>query len=73
MLTSFTCFVLPHSLGCGSPVSYRFVYAISANICGEEDGGRLARQQQEFKTYRKSTAQDMTYLVDTLQSGRVGK
>ena len=43
-------------LGCGSSVSYRFVYPISADICGETDEGGLARQQQEFKTYRKSTA-----------------
>ena len=30
---------------------------ISAHICGEADGGGLGRQQREFKTYRKSTAQ----------------
>ena len=52
---------LAHHLGCGSPVSYRFVYAISADICGEADrGGGLARQQREYKTYRKSTAQPIT-------------
>ena len=32
---------------------------ISADICGEADGGGLARQWWEFKTYRKSTAQLM--------------
>ena len=52
-----------HMLGCGSPVSYRFVYAISADICGEADRGGLARQRQGFKTYRKSTAQVMVVVV----------
>ena len=51
---------LTDKLGCGSPVSYRFVYVISADICGEADKGGLARQRQEFKTYRKSTAQVVT-------------
>ena len=46
-----------NNLGCGSPVSYQYVYMISANICGEADGGGPARQRQEFKTYMKSTAQ----------------
>ena len=47
---------MPDKLGCGSPVSYWFVYAISADICGEADEGGLARLRREFKTYRKSTA-----------------
>ena len=38
-------------------MNFVFVYEISADICGEVDGGGLVRQQREFKTYRKSTAQ----------------
>ena len=49
-------------LGCGYPVSYQFVYTISADICGEADKGGVARQRREFKTYRKSTAQQMTHI-----------
>ena len=44
-------------LGCGFPVSYQFVYTISADICGEAYKLGLARQRREFKTFRKSTAQ----------------
>ena len=34
-------------LGCGFPVKFWFVYAISANIFGKADGGGLARQRKQ--------------------------
>ena len=56
--------ICKYVLGCGSPVSYLFVYAISADIRVEANEGRLARQRREFKTYRKSTAQVVISVVD---------
>ena len=55
---------LPHNLGCGFPVNFRFVNAISANIFGKADWGGLQRQQREleFISHRKSTSQHKTSL-----------
>ena len=46
-------------------MNFLFVYVISADICGEADGGGLARHRREFKIHRKSTAQ--TISDDNLQ------
>ena len=48
---------LCHVLGCGFPVCSADFWLCLCKFCGEADRGRLAGQQREFKTYRKSTAQ----------------
>ena len=44
-------------LGCGFLVSSADFWLCLHKLCGKADRGRLARQQREFKTHRKSTAQ----------------
>ena len=46
-------------LGCGFLVSSADFWLCLHKLCGKADRGRLARQQREFKTHRKSTAQAM--------------
>ena len=53
-------------LGCGYPVKFWFVYAISANIFGKADGGGLARQRKQTDISQESYSPDyfLQCLVD---------
>ena len=48
-----------NSLGCGFLVSSADFRLCLHKFCGEADRGRLAGQRREFKTYRKSAAQQI--------------
>ena len=51
--------ILFYDLGCRFPVNSADFWLCLREFCGKADRRRLAGQRREFKTYRKSTAQEI--------------